>query len=306
MATDRITVVPVPGHGAEDVLVDAKGHVWTGTDDGSILRLTHDGDLVERVANTGGRPLGLEFLGDGRVLVCDADRGLLALDPATREVETLVTSIEGRRMRFCNNASVAADGAVYFSDTSLRFGVAQWKSELIETTCTGRLLVRRADGEVDVLCEGLDFANGVALAPDESFVAVAETGARTVVRHWLTGPRTGDVDYLAEDLPGYPDNISLGTDGLIWVTIASPTDAVLETLKQAPTVLRRAARRLPDAVQPRPKRTARVIALRPDGTQVHDRSFDAAGWHMATGVREHHGRVWLGSLVQPAVAWFDL
>ena len=43
-----------------------------------------------------------------------------------------------------------------------------------------------------------------------------------------------------------------------------------------------------------------------DGQVVHDHAFDATHFHMATGVREHHGRVWLGSLVEPAVAWFDI
>ena len=71
MATERLTVVRVPGTGAEDVLIGPKGHVWTGTEDGSIFRLTPDGHLVERVTTTGGRPLGLELLGDGRILVCD-------------------------------------------------------------------------------------------------------------------------------------------------------------------------------------------------------------------------------------------
>ena len=34
-------------------------------------------------------------------------------------------------------------------------------------------------------------------------------------------------------------------------------------------------------------------------------AFDATHWHLATGVREHDGRVWLGSLVEPAIAWSD-
>jgi hypothetical protein len=42
------------------------------------------------------------------------------------------------------------------------------------------------------------------------------------------------------------------------------------------------------------------------GTVVHDVSFEPRDLHMITGVREHHGRVWLGSLACPAVAWFDL
>lgn len=46
----------------------------------------------------------------------------------------------------------------------------------------------------------------------------------------------------------------------------------------------------------------RVTAYAPDATLVHDLTFDASRWHMATGVREHAGRVWLGSLVEPAIA----
>ena len=50
MATERLTVVRIPGNGAEDVLIGPKGHVWTATEDGSVFRLTPDGHLVERVA----------------------------------------------------------------------------------------------------------------------------------------------------------------------------------------------------------------------------------------------------------------
>jgi len=39
---------------------------------------------------------------------------------------------------------------------------------------------------------------------------------------------------------------------------------------------------------------------------VHDRALDASRFHMVTGVREHDGRVWLGSLAEPAVAVFEL
>ena len=42
------------------------------------------------------------------------------------------------------------------------------------------------------------------------------------------------------------------------------------------------------------------------GALVHDLSADATGWHMATGVREQDGRVWLGSLVEPALAHLDV
>ena len=300
-ASRSLTVVPVPGHGAEDVLV-VDGLVYTGTEDGSIFRLRPDGSRIDRVGHTGGRPLGLELLPDGRLLVADADRGLLALDPYDGGIESLVTSVNGRRMRFCNNAAVTGDGDIWFSDSSTVYGIAHWKKDFTEDTRTGRLLVRRVTGLVEVVLEGLAFANGVALAADESYVAVAESGARTVVRHWLTGPRAGERDLLAEDLPGYPDNISRGSDGLVWVTIASPTDWVVERLHRSPMVLRRQATRIPDALQPQPKRTARVQAYDDAGRLVHDLHGDGSAYHMVTGVREHDGEVWLGSLAEPAVA----
>lgn len=305
-ALGQLTVVPVPGHGTEDVLVADDGSVLTGTEDGTIWRVRDDGRHLERLGNTGGRPLGLEHLPDGRLLVCDAHRGLLAMDTTSGDIEVLTALVHGQRMVFCNNAAVAADGTIYFSDSSRFHGIERWKADMIENTSSGRLLRRDPDGTVEVLAEGMRFSNGVALSDDESFVAVAETHGRTVVRRWLTGPAAGTTDLLADDLPGYPDNIACGTDGLTWVTIASPTDPLVERLMTGPKVLRRAAWRLPEALQPAPKRTARVVALADDGTVVHDRSLDASAFHMATGVREHRGRVWLGSLVEPAVAVFEV
>ena len=301
-----LSVVPVPGHGAEDVVVDAEGWVFTGTADGAVFRVRPDGARIDRVGDTGGRPLGIELLPDGRLLVCDARRGLLALDPATGHVEELTTLVHGQPMEFCNNAAVHSGGDIWFSDSSRVHGLDRWKADIVENTSSGRLLRRSPDGSVEVVLDGLRFANGVALAADESYVAVAETAGRTVVRRWLTGPRQGETDHLATDLPGYPDNISRGSDGLVWVTVASPTDPVVERLMTGPMPLRRLAWRLPPKVQPRPRRTVRVMAFDDGGGVVHDLAADSSAFHLATGVREHHGRVWLGSLEEPAIAFVEV
>ena len=42
------------------------------------------------VGETGGRPLGLAVARDGRLLVCDSPRGLLAMDTDSGKFETLV------------------------------------------------------------------------------------------------------------------------------------------------------------------------------------------------------------------------
>ena len=153
---------------------------------------------------------------------------------------------------------------------------------------------------------GLAFANGVALAADESFVAVAESSTRRVARLWITGERAGQHDFLVEDLPGYPDNIARGGDGLVWVAIGSPTDRVVEAVMRGPLWLRRLVTRIPDRLQPAPKR--RVLAQGYDeaGVLVRDCDVDTRDFHMVTGVREHAGRLWLSSLHERGVAVLDL
>ncbi len=306
----ELTVVPVPGPGAEDVVVAGRGPdegaVFTGTEDGSIFRVGHDGRRIDRVAHTGGRPLGIEIDPDGRLLVCDAHKGVLRVDPRTGGIEAVTDRIGGVPMVFCNNAAIASDGTVWFSDSSTRYGIEQWKDDFVQDTRTGRLARMGADGVPEVVLDGLAFANGVALAADESYVAVAETGARTVVRWWLAGPRAGTRDHLVTDLPGYPDNIARGSDGLIWVSIASPTDPVVERLQRSPRPLRRAVTKIPEPLQPKPRRTVRAQAYDDAGALVHDVDLPGTAYHMVTGVREHDGRLWLGSLQEPAIAVVDV
>lgn len=304
---EPITIFNVDGVGPEDVLVADSGLVYAGTEDGRIHEVDAEARTSRIVGTTGGRPLGLEWLPDGRVLVCDSLRGLLSLDLGSGEVSEMVSSLNGRKMMFCNNAAVHSDGTIFFSDSSKYYSIEKWKQDFVEDTHSGRLARRNPDGDVVVLVEGLRFANGVALSADESFVAVAETVARSVLRRWLSGPKEGLVETWLDDLPGYPDNIARGTDGLIWVTIPSPTDPMVEKgVLRAPLTLRKALGRLPEALQPKVKRIARVMAFDDDGRLVHDRQLSSESFHMVTGVREHNGRVWMGSLAEPAIACFDV
>jgi sugar lactone lactonase YvrE len=60
----------------------------------------------------------------------------------------------------------------------------------LKGAATGRLLkFDPRSGTTLCLAEGIWFANGVALAADESFVLVAETWGLRILRHWLKGPK---------------------------------------------------------------------------------------------------------------------
>ena len=299
MRFGEVTVVPVPGHGPEDVVVDGEGRLYTGVDDGRILRLSPDGKHIDVIADTGGRPLGLELYGDDELLICDARAGLLVAPLSGGSPSVLATSAVGLDFVFCNNAAVASDGTVYFTDSSRRFGIDDWRDDLIEQTGGGRLLRRSPDGSIDLLLDGLQFANGVALAPDESFVAVAETGACRVSRVWL---RDGRSDVFVDGLWGFPDNISTGTDGLIWITQASPKVAALDVVRRLPAFLRAGVRALPTSLQPKPGREVGVLGVAADGRVERELRGEIPGFHMLVGVREWQGKLFFGSLEESAVA----
>ena len=295
----HVTLIPIGGHGPEDVVLDAQGRIYTGVDDGRILRYTSDGSGTVTIADTGGRPLGLELYGDDELLICDARAGLLVVPLAGGTPSVLATSALGLDFVFCNNAAVASDGTIYFTDSSRRFGIDNWRDDLIEQTAGGRLLRRTPDGAIDLVLDGLQFANGVALAPDESFVAVAETGACRVTRVWLDDGRT---DVFVDDLPGFPDNISTGTDGLIWITQASPKVAALDVVRRLPAPLRAGVRALPTWLQPKPGREVGVLGVAPDGKVVKELRGEIDGFHMLVGVREWQGQLYFGSLEESTIA----
>jgi sugar lactone lactonase YvrE len=297
-----VTLLPVGGRAPEDVLVDAAGRVYAGLDDGRIVRLDGPGAAVGTVATVPGRPLGLEFLGSDELLVCASDAGLLAVTLDGGRVRTLVDQVKGRPLLACNNAAVAPDGTVYFSDSSTRYRVPQWRTDLVRRTASGRLFRRSPDGEVTELLGGLEFANGVALAADGSYVAVAETGTGRLHRVWLTGERAGRAALFVDGLDGYPDNIALGSDGLIWVALPSPRSAALTRVHRLPAVARAVVGALPECMSPRSSSVVSAVAVDDAGRVVHRLRGRIEGFRMLTGVREAGGRLWFGSLEGSAVA----
>jgi sugar lactone lactonase YvrE len=296
-----LELLHVPGSGPEDVAVLPDGDLLTGLDDGRLCRLTPDARRIEVLADTGGRPLGVEVREDGRAVVCDAHRGLLLLDPATGDLEVLVDQVGGVPLRFTNNAAIHPDGSVYFSDSSTRFGIDHFKGDLLEHGRTGRLL-RWRDGDVEVIADGFAFANGVALTHGGDAVLVAETGAYRITRVWVDGPRAGQREVWVDRLPAFPDNLATGEDGTVWCALPSPRDATLDLLLPRPPALRKLVWALPDALHPKEKRITFVAGFSPDGALTHNLQADGQRYHYVTGVREHDGVLYLGSLVEGAIA----
>jgi sugar lactone lactonase YvrE len=303
---DSPDLFPLPtGAAPEDVAVEPDGCLVAGGDDGRIWRWpagARPGDEPSLVADTGGRPLGIEVdIRDHSLVVCDGYRGLLRVTRDGR-IQELAGEAAGRPILLCDNSAIAPDGTVYFTDSSSRYPLHAWKRDIAEHRPNGRLLAYRPDiRRAEVVADGLYFPNGVALTPDGGALLVAETTTHRLLRVPLAG---GDPVEVV-DLPAYPDNISAVGDGTYWVALPSPRVPIAERLLPYPG-LRRAALLLPEALQPKPKRYGLAALVDGDGTVLRTLHGPSGRYRMITGVRQAGGELWLGSFVEPAVARVSL
>jgi sugar lactone lactonase YvrE len=269
--------------------------------DGRIQRFRPDGTQPETFVDTGGRPLGLHFDPTGNLIVADAYKGLLSISPEG-SLTVLATKEGGVPFRLTDDVDIAADGTIYFSDASSKFPNDKYMLDLMEHRPNGRLLAYdpRTNATTLVL-DNLYFANGVAVAPDQSFVLVVETGKVRVKRYWISGPKKGETDIFVDNLPGYPDGISSnGRDGF-WLALPTIRDPNYDNLLPKP-FLRKILARLPQFLLPSVKPYGFLLGLDMDGRCVQNLQ-DPSGesYHFITSVQEHEGMLYLGSAEEDAI-----
>jgi sugar lactone lactonase YvrE len=303
-----IETFPIAGnHGPEDIALDAKGRIYAATHEGNIVRLDPDGSNPENWVNTGGRPLGIDFDGRGNLIVADAFRGLLSITP-NGEISELASVADGIPIRYADDVDVAADGKIYFSDASTKFGAKESGGtyegsllDLMEHGGHGRLIVYDPmTRETKTLLDDLNFANGVAVSHDQSYVLVNETGGYRVIRYWITGQKKGQFETLIGSLPSFPDNISTGQNGRYWVAFVSPRNPLLDKLAGNPFI-RKVIQRMPAFMRPQAVAYGHIIAIDDNGKVVVDLQDPDGNYPINTSVTETKEHLYIGSLVTPVL-----
>jgi hypothetical protein len=292
------------GAGPEDVACGTDGARYTGFQDGRIVRFDDEGSHQE-LADTNGRPLGMQLDGNGRLIVADAVRGLLAVS-ADGAVEVLTDSVDGSKMLFVNDLDIAADGTIWFSDSSAHRDYHHTFHDFLEGRPSGRLLsYDPASGDTAVHMEDLFFANGVALGPEDDYVLVNETGLGRINRLWLKGKKAGQRDLFFSGLPGTPDNLFFNGRETFWVAMPA-LRAGIDSLAGRP-LLRKILSRLPQGIlASSQERYSFVVGLGLDGRVKHNLQDTGRGFTDITSASECDGSLYLGSLSIPAVARYPL
>jgi len=315
----RLSTISLDGaSGPEHIALGPDGYVYAAVAGGSVLRMRPDGSGREVWAQTGGRVLGFEFDREGRMIAADALRGLVAIaaEPP-HHVSVLADRMpDGEPIRFPDAVTIAPDGSVYFTDASRRFSPREHGGpfeasllDFLEHQPTGRVLVYRPGRGVEVVADGLSFANGILMSQDGKSVFVAESGNYRVwriaanargldLRH---GP-SDQAKVLLADLPGFPDNLMRGMDGRIWLGLAKPRTASADATAGHP-FLRKLALRLPRFLWPVPPAYGHVLAFDEDGKVLADLQDPAGAYPDTTGVLETADRLYIQSVHAEGIGW---
>lgn len=285
--------------GPEDATLGHDGRIYATTSQGQVIRIFQR--RVQAFADTGGRPLGIEVDPDGNLIVANAYLGLQRID-RQGNVELLLAEVRGIPV-YPNNLAVAADGRIFFTEASNKFGAARFRGtynasllDIMEHGGHGGVFVHDpATGEARQLLDDLNYANGIAISEDNTFIVVAETGSYRILKYWLEGERAGTSEVLIDNLPGFPDNLKTGLSGRFWVGLAAPRNALLDKLSGHPW-LRKVVQRLPAFARPRAVPSSHVVAFNADGQVLMDMQDPAARFPTLTGVLETRRSLYLTTL----------
>ncbi len=293
-------------HGPEDIVartLEGKPYIFVSAQDGIIRRISTESGDVEIVADTGGVPLGMEFDEAGNLIIADAFRGLLSVDPAG-QVSILSDEADGIPVLYADDLDITPDGVIYFSDASTKFGAKAYETtlnaslyEIMESAGTGRVLAYDPnDGSTKTIMSGLVFANGVAADPEGQFILVVETGRYRIHKFWLEGPRAGQSEIIIDNLPGFPDNINRGPNGTYFVGLVSQRSPVLDDLSGKP-FWRKVVWRLPEFMKPAAENYGFVFQIDRDGNVLRTWQDPEGDYPLTTGaIASGDGWLYISSL----------
>ena len=200
----------------EGLAIAPDGAIWCGGDGGEIYRISPDGSGIEEIGSTGGFTLGMAFDTAGRLYTCDlGHKAVFRLEPDTRQLDQFSTGGRGGSFRVPNFPVVdAARGVLYVSDSHGAGdpGPGVWRIDL-------------ATGEGELWYSGtLNFANGMALAPDRASLFVVETFGRRVVRIPIQGDGSaGGAEPYVEGIERLPDGIAFDAEGTLYISCYEPS-----------------------------------------------------------------------------------
>lgn len=160
---------------------------------------------------------GTTFDLQGRLINCEGDGRRVTRTEPDGTVTTLIDRFEGHRLNRPNDVICASDGALLFTDPSLRVPLAERE---VEHAAVYRLA---PDGAVRMVAP-FEYPNGLALSPDERTLYVANTRWTKYI-HAIELDEAGAMvrrrifaDMSSDGTNGVPDGMKVDAAGRVFCT----------------------------------------------------------------------------------------
>ena len=301
----------------EDVILDRHDNLYAGSRHGDIIRFfPPDYEKMEVYAHIGGQPLGMAFDRKDNLYCCIGGMGLYRITPdrkiekATDETNRSIYSVnDDSRLRLADDLDIADDGRIFFSEATVRYEMHEWPVDGLEARGNGRIVCYdpRTNTTRTVL-RGLKFPNGICIASDGQSILFAETFGCSIKRYWFDGPKQGAVEVVMDNLPGFPDNINLASDGNYWLAIVGMRSPALDLAWRMPGFRRRMGKRLPVDEWLFPNiNTGCVVKFNERGDILESHwDIKSINHPMITSMREHRGYLYLGGISNNRIGKYKL
>ncbi len=172
----------------------------------------------------------------GRLVSCEHGGRRVTRTELDGSVTVLADRWNGKRLNSPNDAVVAADGAVWFTDPSYGIG-GDYEGHRAEPEIDGCHVYRvdPVSGEVARVADDFARPNGLAFSPDERRLYVADTARGHIRSFAVEGASLSGGEVFAESPGGNFDGLRLDVEGRVWAAAADvccfhPDGSLLATL----------------------------------------------------------------------------
>jgi len=332
--------------GPETVVIDDESNIYALAGDNIVQLSNLSDEQVndknervvyantEIVAKVTGQVLGGKFVPHTKTLYfADGVNGLCRIDLSKPhpKVEIVASSFQledgtWSKIAFADDLDIGPkSGKVYFSDASDispkrddgQVNVMEaYKADYLRSKKSGRLLqYDPSTNKITILASNIWFANGVAVNANESFLMVSESSMMRILKYHLTGPKKGQIEIMMNNIPGPPDGADC-TNTYCYAPLPSsvvPISKLFERISpRAEAWIKTVTMILPKWMQPKPVPYGGVLEItygdEGESSKINRLFQEPNGEHvsMITGVTEHNGKLYLGSLHNNYVGVLDL